>query len=178
MSEPIGQRPRRRGIDVVVDRWATRTLGAVTVITLFAMMWLTFADVWGRYLFRAPVPGAYEITEFMMGVLIFSGLPILCVQEGHVTIDVLDPLFPRGWRRPHRAIVNLISGGALGVLAWRMFVQAGELTRNNEVTMTLKIPHGPFAMVFAGLSAAACVACIAVFIAYAFGSRDPSEAKI
>ena len=170
-----GAGPRPEAIDVLVERWASRTLGFVTVVALFAMMWLTFVDVWGRYLFRAPVTGAYEITEFLMGILIFSGLPILCAQEGHIAIDVFDSLIPRGWKRPHRAIVNLISCGVLGVLAWRMFIQAGELTKTHEVTMTLKIPHGPFALAFAALSAAASVACFAVFWAYLTGRRDPVE---
>ena len=172
MSEQVGQR-RAEPIDVVVERWASRTLGAVTALTLFVMMCLTFADVAGRYLLRQPIYGAYEVTEFLMGVLIFSGLPILCAREGHVAIDVFDSLIPRKLRRPHLAVVNLISAGVLGVLAWRMFAQASELTRNHEVTMTLKIPHGPFAFAFAVLSAAACLACIVVFWAYLFGKRDP-----
>lgn len=167
--------PRRVAIDVRVERWASRTLGAVTALTLFAMMVLTFADVSGRYLLRKPVYGGYEITEFLMGVLIFSGLPILCAREGHVSIDVFDSFIPKKWRRPHLAIVNMISAVVLGILSWRMFVQAGELWRNTEVTMTLKIPHGPFAFLFAVLSAAACLACLAVFWAYLSGTRDPVE---
>jgi TRAP-type C4-dicarboxylate transport system permease small subunit len=172
MSAPAGQRSAEP-IDVVVERWASRTLGAVTALTLFAMMLLTFADVWGRYLLRQPVFGGYEVTEFMMGILIFSGLPILCAREGHVSIDVFDSLIPKKLRRTHLAIVNLISAGALGVVAWRLYLQAGELTRNHEVTMTLKIPHGPFAMAFAALSAAACLACLAVCWSYLRGTREP-----
>lgn len=177
MSDSSAPPPSLR-IDLAVQRWASRTLGFVSVAALFAMMWLTFVDVWGRYLFRQPITGAYEITELMMGVLIFSGLPILCSQEGHIAIDILDSLFPKKWVRPHRAIVNFISAGALGVLAWRMFIQADELWRHHEVTRDLKLPHGPFALVFAVLSAAACLACFAVFWAYLRGTRDPSEAKL
>jgi TRAP-type C4-dicarboxylate transport system permease small subunit len=169
--------PRSAPVDVIVERWASRTLGAVSAITLFAMMVLTFADVWGRYLLRQPVFGGYEVTEFLMGVLIFSGLPILCAREGHVSIDVFDSLIPRKWRRPHLAAVNLVSAIVLGILAWRMFVQAGELWRNHEVTMTLKIPHGPFALLFSVLSAAACIACLAVFWSYLRGTRDPIEGE-
>ncbi|HJQ58191.1 MAG TPA: TRAP transporter small permease [Vineibacter sp.] len=171
MSDPTGAVARGTPLDVVVERWASRTLGLVTASALFAMMVLTFIDVWGRYLLRKPVFGGYEVTEFLMGVLIFSGLPILCAREGHVSIDVLDTLIPRKWRRPQLAAVNLISAVALGVLAWRMFIQAEELWRNNEVTMTLKIPHGPFALLFAVLSAFACLACLAVFWAYLRGER-------
>jgi len=164
-------------IDVVVERWASRTLGAVTALTLFAMMLLTFADVSGRYLLRQPVYGGYEVTEFLMGILIFSGLPILCAREGHVAIDVFDSFIPKKWRRRHLAVVNLISAVVLGILSWRMLMQALELWRNNEVTMTLKIPHGPFALLFAALSAAACLACLVIFWAYLRGTRDPVETE-
>jgi len=169
--------PVRGTLDIVVERWASRTLGVVTALTLFAMMVLTFVDVWGRYLLRKPVFGGYEVTEFLMGVLIFSGLPILCAREGHVSIDVFDTFIPRKWRRLHLAAVNLVSAVVLGVLAWRMFLQAGELWRNHEVTMTLKIPHGPFALLFAVLSAAACLACLVVFWAYFRGARQPIESE-
>ncbi|TWT13616.1 TRAP transporter small permease [Reyranella sp. CPCC 100927] len=177
MGDSPGAPARGTSLDVVVERWASRTLGIVAALTLFAMMVLTFVDVWGRYLLRQPVFGGYEVTEFLMGVLIFSGLPILCAREGHVSIDVFDPLIPKRWRRPHLATVNLVSAVALGVLAWRMFIQAAELSRNHEVTMTLKIPHGPFALLFAVLSAAACLACLAVFWAYLRGARQPIEGE-
>lgn len=177
MSGSPGAPMRGPSLDIIAERWASRTLGVVTALTLFAMMVLTFVDVWGRYLLRQPVFGGYEVTEFLMGVLIFSGLPILCAREGHVSIDVFDTFIPRKWRRPQLAIINLVSAGALGVLAWRMFLQAGELWRNHEVTMTLKIPHGPFALLFAVLSAAACLACLAVFWAYLRGARQPVESE-
>jgi TRAP-type transport system small permease protein len=160
-------------IDVVVERWASRTLGAVTALTLFTMMALTFVDVSGRYLLRQPVYGGYEVTEFLMGILIFSGLPILCAREGHVSIDVFDSLVPKKLRRAQMALVNLISAGALGAMAWRLFVHSGELSKNHEVTMTLKIPHGPFAMAFSFLAAAACIASLVVFWSYLRGTRDP-----
>ncbi len=170
--------PAHEPIDVAVERWASRTLGAVTALTLFTMMMLTFIDVAGRYLLKQPVYGAYEITEFLMGVLIFSGLPILCAREGHVTIDVFDSFFvSRRAFQIYRAFVNLISAGVLGVLAWRMFVQAGELSKNNEVTMTLKIPHGPFAMAFSFLAAAACIACLVVLWSYLRGTRNPVDSE-
>jgi hypothetical protein len=69
--------------------------------------------------------------------------------------------------------VNLVSAVALGVMAWRLFVHSGELSKNHEVTMTLKIPHGPFAMAFSLLAAAACIAALAVFWSYLRGTRDP-----
>ena len=85
--------------------WAGRLLGVVAAIDLFAMMMLTFIDVTGRKLtgtvaFAKPVYGAYEITELLMGVLIFSALPLVTAREGHVTIDIFDRLVPAGLLPP------------------------------------------------------------------------------
>jgi TRAP-type C4-dicarboxylate transport system permease small subunit len=108
-----------------------------------------------------------------MGVLIFSGLPILCAREGHVSIDVFDSMLPKRWRRPQMVAVNVVSAAALGATAWRLFAHAGELSKNNEVTMTLKIPHGPFAIGFSFFAGAACVAALIIVWSYLRGSRDP-----
>jgi len=164
-----------RSIDQTVERWASRSLGVVTAITLFAMMALTFADVWGRYLLRQPVFGGYEVTEFLMGVLIFTALPLLCAREGHVTIDILDHVLPKGVARWQRLAVNVVSAGALGVVSWRLFLQYGTLAANNEVTMTLKIPHAPFALVFALMAAVAALACLVNAWCYLHGTRNPAE---
>lgn len=149
---------------------AGAVLGLAAVAVLFAMMALTFADVWGRYVFRRPVPGAYEITEMMMGVLIFAALPLLCAREGHVTIDILDGVTPKRVVRPQRFVINLVCGVVLAVLAWRMFELAGTLGK--EVTMTLKIPHQPFAYAFAALSLLASAACFVNCWGYLTGTRQ------
>jgi TRAP-type C4-dicarboxylate transport system permease small subunit len=154
-----------------LTRFAGYTLGTVAAVTLFAMMALTFADVWGRYLLRQPVFGGYEVTEFMMGVLIFTALPMLCAQEGHVTIDLLDHIVPKAWLRWQRFLVNLVSGIVLAVMAWRVSLLSEQLAANHEVTMTLKIPHAPFALVFAIMAGFAALACFVVTWGYLRGSR-------
>jgi hypothetical protein len=40
--------------------------------------------------------------------------------------------------------------------------------------MTLKIPHGPFAIGFSFFAGAACVAALIIAWSYLRGSRDPS----
>jgi TRAP-type C4-dicarboxylate transport system permease small subunit len=165
----------RSGLDVFVDRFAAWTLGLVASATLFAMMVLAFVDVWGRYILNQPVFGGYEVTEFMMGVLIFSSLPLLCTREGHVTIDILDHVIPKAVMRWQRLVVNLVSAAVLGLMAWRLYLLYGELARNTEVTMTLKIPHAPFALAFAIMAGLASLACLANAWGYLAGTREPGE---
>jgi TRAP-type C4-dicarboxylate transport system permease small subunit len=152
----VSPRPAR----VRLARASGQILGWVATATLFAMMVLAFVDVWGRYLLRRPVFGGYEITEFMMGVLIFTALPLLCAREGHVTIDLLDGVIPPAVARWQRVLVNLLSAVVLAAMAWRLLVQAWEHQASQEVTMTLKIPHWPFGVFFGAMAGLAVVACL------------------
>lgn len=170
MSEATEQGPST--VEERLVRLAALALSSIAAVTLFAMMVLTFFDVWGRYIFNSPVFGGYEVTEFMMGILIFTALPLLCVQEGHVTIDLLDHILPRWSLRWQRFAVNLISAGVLAVMAWRLYLISGEHARNDEVTMTLKIPFSPFSLAFSIMAACAAVACLVVTWSYLRGSRE------
>ncbi len=152
-------------------------LGTVAATVLFAMMVLTFVDVTGRKLFTRPVYGAYEITEFLMGTLIFCALPLVTAREGHVTIDVLDHIVTPGFARWQRVIVNAISTAALAFVAWRLWELSTSHMRTHEVTMTLHIPHGPFSRVFAVMAALAAVACLVIVWGYLSGVRPVRSAS-
>ena len=126
------------------------------------MMLLTFVDVAGRKLFASPVYGAYEVTEFMMGVLIFSALPLVTARENHVTIDVFDHFIPPRVGVWQRVTVNLLSTVVLAFLGWRLWILSASHLRTNEVTMTLHIPHAPFTRAFAVMALLAALACLVV----------------
>jgi TRAP-type C4-dicarboxylate transport system permease small subunit len=159
-----------------VIRLAAYALGSVAGVSLFAMMVLTFADVIGRYIFNWPVPGAYEFISFMMGVLIFTALPLLCFKEEHVTIDLLDSILPRSSKRFQQIIVNLLSAVVLLAMGWRLYLVSIDYGANNEVTMTMKIPFQPFALLFAVMAAAAALACLVIMWSYLRGNRDANRA--
>ncbi len=60
-------------------RWkrdADAILGVAASVVLLAMMLLTVVDVVARNGFSRPVRGAFEVTELMLLVLIFAGLPL------------------------------------------------------------------------------------------------------
>lgn len=157
--------------------WAGRVLGTVAATVLFAMMVLTFLDVTGRKLFTRPVYGAYEITEFLMGTLIFSALPLVTAREGHVTIDVLDHLLPAQFARWQQVAVGAISTATLAFVAWRLWVLSESHMRTHEVTMTLHIPHGPFSRLFAVMSGLAALACLVIVWEYLTEARSIRSAS-
>lgn len=159
-------------------RWAGRTLFALGVfacVVLFAMMALTFVDVLGRYLLNRPLPGAYEMIAFMMPLMIFAALPVVCYNEDHVTVDLLEGFTPRSWRRWQGGAVGLLGAIVLGVLAWRLFVQAVDNGRNDEVSTEHLWPLSIFGYFMAAMSVLACVTLLVVAIQHWRGTRPAAE---
>lgn len=111
------------------------------VVMLSAMVALTFADVLGRRLFNTPVFGANDVTEHLMALIIFSGLPLLTARRGHLSIDLFDHwLLQPKWRFWHK-LVDVLIAAVLGLTAWEYFVAIGEARAINEVSPALTIPR-------------------------------------
>ena len=78
----------------------TRTVvESLLFIVLFAMVALTFCDVVGRRIFGKPIFGAHDLTEHLMAIMVFCGLPLVTAAAGHLSVDLLDRLiFSNAWR--------------------------------------------------------------------------------
>jgi len=118
-------------------------LGGLSALSLVVLMVLTCADVIGRYFFNAPITGALEASEILMGVLIFAALPLASRHEGHITIDILDQVTPRKVLRIQTALMSLVASAFMGFLGYRMWVYASKLVEYGDRTMMLKIPLAP-----------------------------------
>ena len=82
----------------ILGRWEKpfeMLLGSAAALILACIMLLTCLDVAGRYLLTMPVPGALEVTEIMMGALIFASLPLVTLRNEQVTIDIFTPFIPK-----------------------------------------------------------------------------------
>ncbi|MEY4978822.1 MAG: hypothetical protein RLZZ352_1092 [Pseudomonadota bacterium] len=136
-------------------------VGLLLVVLLSAMVALTFADVLGRRLLNTPVFGANDITEHLMALIIFSGLPLLTAQRGHLSIDLLDHWLLRPqWRVWHKAVDVLIAA-VLGLVAWEYGVAVGEAQQINEVSPALNIPrHWMYAFIATTTALAAVLALL------------------
>jgi TRAP-type transport system small permease protein len=117
---------------------------ALAASALFSIMVLTLIDVSGRKLISTSVPGSLELTELLMVVVIFAGLPLVSLRGEHVVFDSLDAHLPRGLRRVQDGVVDLLCALALGGVAWLMWVKAGQMSEYGDTTAQLKITQGPF----------------------------------
>jgi TRAP-type C4-dicarboxylate transport system permease small subunit len=118
--------------------------GLLAALALFAIMVLTLVDVSGRKALSQSLPGSLELTELLMVVVIFAGLPLVSLAGEHVVFDSLDPLVPRVLRRLQVALVDLCCAVALIGVAWLMWGKAGQMAEFGDITAQLKLPKGPF----------------------------------
>lgn len=126
-------------------------LAAVSAILLFALMAVTVVDVTGRYVFNSPLFGAAELTELLLAAVIFSGLPAVCLDDGHVTIDLVTSRFGSGARAVQLLLVRLVTAAALGIVGWRLAVQGVRTASYGEVSTYLRLPVAPIAYTAAAL---------------------------
>ncbi len=125
-----------------VGRGLQLGLEGVAGATLFAMMLLTTADVTGRFFLNSPILGAVELTQLMLAAVIFLSLPVVCWREEHVSVDLLDAIFPVRWVWLRQVIINLIVTLALWVMAGRVWALGTRAFDWGDVTEFLRIPVG------------------------------------
>jgi len=127
--------------------------GAIAALALFGIMVLTFIDVGGRKFLSESVPGSLELTELMMVVVIFAGLPLVSLRGEHVVFDSIDPLLAAPVRRVQALLVDLGVAAMLAGMAWLMWTKAGQMAEYGDTTAQLKIAQAPFVYLMGGLLA-------------------------
>jgi TRAP-type C4-dicarboxylate transport system permease small subunit len=125
-------------------RHADALLGVAASAILFSMMALTVVDVVARYVFSRPLRGAFEVTELMLLVLIFAGLPLASFSDEHAVMDFVDKLLgPRGQRRLI-ATVQAVNAAFMFGLTWQVWKKADKIWAYRDATDVLRIVYGPF----------------------------------
>ncbi len=126
--------------------WFSRALSYLGAFSLFAMMCLTTVDVVGRYLFNRPITGVFEVTEYLVLILIFSFLGYTQSQKGHVAVDILLPLLPPKLKKLADVGNHLVCLILMGLITWMGVLRALELKEVGEASPNLHIPAYPFAI--------------------------------
>ncbi len=125
-------------------RHADSLLGVAASAILLAMMFLTVVDVVARYVFSRPIRGAFEVTELMLLVLIFAGLPLVSFSDEHAVMDFVDRLLgPRGQRGIER-LVQIVNAAFMFLLTWLVWRKADRIWAYGDTTDVLRIAYGPF----------------------------------
>jgi TRAP-type C4-dicarboxylate transport system permease small subunit len=151
--------------------WALRLLGPIAAICLFGMMMLTFVGVVARYFFNRPIAGAEEIQSFLLGFIIFAGIPLVTYHQRHIAVRSFAALLKGPAAFAQRAFVLALTGFGFGFMAYLLFLQAAQLDEEGTLSTFLQIPEAPFTYVYAALMAAAGIVAFVLLVALLRGEQ-------
>ena len=149
-------------------------LAYIGAISLFLMMCLTIADVTGRYLFNKPILGAFELTEFMVLVLIFSFLAYAQSHKSHINVDLFMMFFPEKLRTLIEIFNHVACLAIMILITWTGFQNALEVMEAGESSPNLALPNYPFVFFLVFGCAIMCIEFIKDIVAL-FRDRKGGE---
>jgi TRAP-type C4-dicarboxylate transport system permease small subunit len=85
-------------------------------------MLLTAADVLGRDLLGRPVPGAVELSQYLLAVFILLGLAYTQQVKGHVNVSLLTSRLSVSGRLLLKLISSVLGLALFGLLTWQGWV--------------------------------------------------------
>ncbi|HJO86448.1 MAG TPA: TRAP transporter small permease [Rhodospirillales bacterium] len=141
-----------------------KCLMACVAVVMFGMMAVTFIDVLGRYVFSAPIPGGFEMIQFMMPLAMFGALPVITRSEEHIVISVMSGfLKSRGiWIQRFIVLIGCIIVNA--GLTYIMWLQGDELAEAKQISGFLEWSFAPPAYLISILSAFTVVIILLMLI--------------
>ena len=148
-------------------RNSVRTLSKVTNIVagvvLVAMMFLTAADVLLRYVFRKPISGSLELTEYMMVIVTGFGIAWCALQKGHVRVELVTSRFSPRIQSILSCITSFLAFALFILISWQTFEYIFFKYDSRITSSVLLIPLFPFiGLLFIGCA----ILCLAFLVEF------------
>lgn len=143
----------------------------IGAMLLFSLMLITFIDVAGRQIWNAPLLGAVELTEIGLSLMTFLLLPIVCIQQEHISVDLIDSVAGRFLNTIRNILTSVIGATVFGIISWRMWILGDRALSYNDATISLQIPLAPL---FYGLAVLSAVVVL-VFVYLLLRPRERQE---
>ncbi|MCP4683307.1 MAG: TRAP transporter small permease [Desulfobacterales bacterium] len=128
---------------------------------VIVMMLLTTFDVAGRYLFSMPIPGAIEMSKFMLAIFGILGMAYTHKAGANVKVTMLTNALSPKFAGLVETITSLLCFQIIAILAWNGIVSGIEEFHAGTTTDTLGIPLYPLYFL---LSVGAGLLCLEMLI--------------
>jgi len=110
------------------------------------LMLLTVGDVTGRSFFNKPIPGTFELSEYMLAGIVLLGAAYTQQVKGHVRVDFLTGrCFPRT-RSVLQAVTTLAGLLIIAIMVWQGYLEG---IHEKTVSDQLRVPQWPFKLLVA-----------------------------
>jgi TRAP-type C4-dicarboxylate transport system permease small subunit len=143
-----------------------RLSGAIAVLggmLSLSVALLVVASVLGRWLFRAPIDGDFEMVQMATAVAVFAFLPYCQAIRGNIVVDTFTSRLPVPTNALIDAFWDLVYAGMMGLLTACLATGTVEHYRSGQTTMLLQLVVWPAIAV----SAALCLLLTGVALATA-----------
>ena len=122
----------------------SRVLSYIGTSVVVLMMLITVGDVLGRYIFKHPIVGTLELTEYFMVIIAFFALGWCEIGKKHIKVDLLVVHFSSRVRAGINCFTYLLSLSVLIPLAWQNGLRVGHEFEIQRASTMLGIPDYPF----------------------------------
>ncbi len=131
--------------------WTCRAMTAIGAVVLAIMMFLSVADICGRFFFNKPIEGTYEIVSLMVVLVGCLGLGYCQLVKGNIMIDVVTKRLSPRWQAILNVISYLISIAVCATVVWQVSLRMWDYMHKQlgGETITLGIILWPFMLLMA-----------------------------
>lgn len=136
---------------------------------VFVMMFLTTFDVAGRYFFSKPIPGAIEMSEFMLAIFGMLGMAYTHKAGANIKVTMLTSALPPAMEKFAEMITTLLSLQIVAMLAWYGMTMGIEEFHARTTTDTLGIPLYPLYFLLCVGAGLLCLEMVVNMIETIFG---------
>jgi TRAP-type C4-dicarboxylate transport system permease small subunit len=110
------------------------------------LMLLTVGDVMGRSFFNKPIPGTFELSEYMLAVIVLLGAAYTQQVKGHVGVDFLTSRYSPRAQAVLQAVTTLAGLLIIAILVWQGYLEG---IHEKAVSDQLRVPQWPFKLLVA-----------------------------
>jgi TRAP-type C4-dicarboxylate transport system permease small subunit len=133
-------------------RMASKLLMAISQGLLATLMFLSIADVIGRYLFNRPIFGTLEMSEVLLVSIVFFGSAYTLYLDKMITMELLYTRLSPSGKKIINVITRLMAFIIFGLMVWKVTEKALYFKATNRLLPSLLWPIYPF-MLFVSLGA-------------------------
>lgn len=121
----------------------------VGVVFLMLMMLLTTSDVIGRSIFNRPVTGTFEITGYMLAIVVLLSLGYSQQTRQHVRVEFIVAKMPLRARLVINSLFTFFALIFFALVAWQGWEGGFNALHANIATDILGVPSYPFELLVA-----------------------------
>jgi TRAP-type transport system small permease protein len=121
-----------------------RVFDVVAAAMLFVLMVQNGADVIGRYFFNAPMVGANERGQLLLGMMVFLSWGYTQIKKGHVTVDLFLMKFSPRVQSGVNLATTFLTFLFFALVVWQGTIAAWKTHVSGEVVYVIHWPLAPF----------------------------------